>query len=305
MKKHAKIAVSLGAVALSVGFLTIATPAMAEDLIPLDYTNSRTSADVQVRVNVVGETPYINIDTPYDGQVIRGKELPVSLTYQKSTDIAYQIIYINSDGTQTAYPEVNVSVSDSGTKDGTYNFNFRADDFGGKYGDYILRATAKGSGSAVDSVSFRLVSFDFEVEGFEETTYNPIIRIKQSPGVYKSLIQVFDMDGNAIFDAPIEAILNPSGDTEVVLPLADYGVPKGKYRIVATPYDAAGTIIDASKERTIEYNPAPAPDVPDTGNLFGALGLSREDLTSTAVALFFICAFFAVLIVAKKNKQRR
>ena len=304
MKKHAKIIGSLGvAAALSMG--VFAVPAMANDLIPIDYENAGTSGTTNVQLTVRGEVPTINIVNPLDGGVFIGKNFPVKVNYTDSTRLEYELIYVAGDGTRTSYdlPAKDIAVTGGGT--GAHEYSVNIDDYGGKYGDYILRAKAIGAGSAVDMVSFKMISFDFVVKGYEEETNNPIITILRSPGVYKSLIQIFDEDGNAIFEEPVEVILNADGDTDATLPLARYGVPEGEYRIIDTPYDADGNILDANKERTIEYKPAEAPEVPDTGLIFGALGLSKEDAISTGLALLFVCAFFGVLIIAKKSHKEK
>ena len=304
MKKHAKIIGSLGvAAALSVSIFAV--PAMANSLIPLDYEDAKTSADVQVKLTVEGEVPTIDIVNPLDGATFIGKTFPVKVNYTDSTRLEYELIFVAEDGTRTSYdlPARDITTTGGGT--GAHEYEVNIENYGGKYGDYILKAKAIGSGSATDMATFKMISFDFVIKGYEEETNNPIITILRSPGVYKSLIQIFDEDGNAIFETPIEAILDPEGDTDVTLPLASYGSPEGVYRIVATPYDEEGTIIDASKERTIEYKPAEAPEVPDTGLVFGALGLSKEDAVSTGLALLFVCAFFGVLIIAKKNRKEK
>ena len=303
MKKHAKIIGSLGvAAALSMSFLAV--PATANDLIPLDY-NGRSSSTTNVKLTVEGEVPTINIVNPLDGSTIIGTTVPVEVNYTDSTRLEYELIYIADDGTRTSYdlPAKANTTSDEYT--GTHTYEFNVSNYGGKYGDYILRAKAIGSGSATDMASFRVIAFDFVVKGYEEDTNNPIITIMRSPGIYKSLVQIFDEDGNAIFEEPIEVILDEHHDTDVTLPLAKYGVPEGEYRIVATPYDAEGNIIDIAKERMVKYKPAEAPEVPDTGMVFGALGLSKEDAVSTGLALLFVCAFFGVLIIAKKNRNEK
>ena len=109
--------------------------------------------------------------------------------------------------------------------------------------------------------------------------------------------------GNAIFDEPIELVLNEGATTDLTLPLSKYGVPSGKYTIVATPYDESGDIIGANRSRTIDYVAPEAPDVPDTGSIFGGLALSKSDLVSTGLALLFVCAFFGVMIIVKRNKS--
>ena len=304
MKKHAKIIGSLGvAAALSMG--VFAVPAMANDLIPIDYDNAGTSSTTNVKIIVEGEAPTVDIVNPLDGTTYIGKNFPVKVNYTDSSSIEYELIYVAGDGTRTSYDLPTKTISTAGGGTGVHEYEVNIDNYGGKYGDYILKAKAIGSGSATDMATFKITSFDFIVKGYEENTNNPIITIFKSPGVYKSLIQIFDSEGNAIFESPVEAILNPDGDTDVTLPLSNYGTPEGDYRIVATPYDEDGNILDMEKEHTIHYEPAPAPEVPDTGLIFGALGLSKEDAISTGLALLFVCAFFGVLIIAKKSRKEK
>ena len=307
MKKHAKILGSLGvAAAISMGIFAVASPAMAEDLIPLDYENNHnTSADVKVKLTVVGETPAIDITSPLDGAVILGKTFPASVDYGNASQLRYQLIFVDTDGSRTTYDLPTKIVSDTGVASGTDSFELNIDDYGGRFGDYILKSTAEGAGSATDSVSFRMIMFDFDVKGFEENTNNPIIRIPKAPGIYKGKFQIYNEEGTAIFEEPIDIILNPTGETDYTFPLAMYGVPEGRYRIVGTPYDEDGNILDSDKERYVNYKPAEAPEVPDTGSILGELGLTRQDLISTGIALLFVCAFFAILLIAKRNRSQK
>jgi hypothetical protein len=303
MKKHAKI-VALGAVsALSMGIFAV-TPVMAESSL-IDYTNPQTSSDVTVQITVVGEAPAININKPLDGEGFIGKEVPVNVSYEKATQIQYKLIHLNDDGSRTSYDLPTRIVSENGPEDGIDEFVIDVTNYGNEYGNYILEATANGAGSTTDSVSFHLIAFDFIVKGAEEKTNNPIITILESPGVYSSLIQAFDKDGNAIFEEPLDVTLNPDGTTDVTLPFAKYGLPEGDYLVVATPYDENGNIISLNRERTVHYKPAEAPEVPDTGGFFGSVNLSRQDLVSTGLALLFLAGFFGILIIAKRNKNSK
>ena len=304
MKKHAKIIGSLGvAIAISMSFFAV--PAMAENvLIPLDK-NAGTSGDVQVKLTVEGEAPTIDIVNPLDGSTFIGKTFPVEVNYTDSTRLEYELIYVATDGTRTSYdlPAKTIATEDGAAGSHTYEINI--EDYGGQYGDYILRTKAIGSGTATDMTSFRVISFDFVIKGYEEGTKNPIITIINTPGVYSSLVQMYDEDGNAIFDEPANVILNPDSDTDVTLPLASYVTPECTYRIVAIPFDEDGNEIDLAKERTVHYDVAPAPEVPDTGMVFGAIGLTKEDAISTGLALLFICAFFGTLIIARKSRKEK
>lgn len=305
MKKHAKIIGSLG-VAAALSMSVFAVPAMAENsLIPLDYNNGGTSSTTNVKLTVEGEVPTINITSPLDGAIFIGKKFPVKINYTDASSLEYELVYVAPDSTRTAYDLPGKTIPGSGGSTGTDEFEVNVDNYGGKYGDYILRAKAIGAGSGTDMALFKLISFDFDTKGIEEDSYNPILKIMRSPGIYKALFQIYDKDGNAILETPMEVILNPDGDTDVTLPFAQYGVPEGDYKVVGTPYDEDGNILDVNKERTIHYAPAPAPEVPDTGLIFGALGLSKEDAASTGLALLFVCAFFGVLIIAKKNRKEK
>lgn len=302
MKKTAKL---LGGVGLALGMAVIPLGAYAVTYDPTPYVASPDSADVTVEVVVVGETPAVTIQTPVDGENIIGLDIPVKTFYSDASRLVYELIHINDDGTRTTYNLPIVPTAETGTASGTHNMTIDARLYGGKYGDYILNVRADGAGSTTDSVAFKLISFDFVVKGTEENTGDPIVTVLEAPGVYKSLFQVFDEAGNAIFDEPIELILNEGSTTDLTLPLSKYGVPSGKYTIVATPYDESGTIIGSNRSRTIDYVVPEAPDVPDTGSIFGGLNLSKSDLVSTGLALLFVCAFFGIMIIVKRNKSHK
>lgn len=305
MKKHAKILALGAASALSMGIFAVTSPVMAEDILPLDYDNARTSADVTIKIVVEGEVPTINIAKPLDGEVIFGKTFPVSVSYTDSTYLDYELTYVAKDGSRTTYNLPRDIVSTDGAKTGNRSFNVNVENYGGKFGDYILSAKATGSGTAVDSVQFKVMSFDFYVKGIEEETNNPIVTIPENPDVYKALFQVFDEEGNPIFDEPVEVVLERGSDTDATLPLAKYGVPLGHYRIVATPYDEDSNIIDMNVERPVDYAPVEAPEVPNTGGFFGALNLSRQDMISTGLTLLVICGIFGIFFIVKRNKNEK
>ncbi len=303
MKKQVKLISSLGvATALSMGIFAV-TPVMAADTIPINR-NGSTSADVTIKVTVVGEAPSVQFAKPMDGERYIGKTFPVTTNYTQANNLKYELIRINSDGTKTSYDLPVRQLTEDGVVDGTDELEINIEDYGGKFGDYILRVSANGSGTATDSVQFELVSFNFEEKGKDAETYDPIITIDEAPGIDHALIQVFDEDGNPIFDEPMEVKLDPDQKIDVTIPLSKYGVPEGDYTIVGTPYDREGNIIDINKELTVRYTPAPAPDVPDTG-FFANLNLSRQDMISTGLALLIVCGFFGILLIARKSKNEK
>ena len=304
MKKTTKILGGFG-IAATLGLLVLPFGASAVTYDPTPYSSGSQSADVTVEVTVVGETPAVTIQSPLDGENIIGLNIPVKTLYSDASQLIYTLTYVNSDGTKTNYTLPTVPVSETGTASGTNSFTIDASNYGGQYGDYILSVQADGAGSTTDSVSFKLISFDFTVKGTEENTYNPILEVLESPGIYRALFQAFDSEGNAIFDEPIELILNEDGTTDLTLPFAKYGLPNGTYLVVATPYDADGNILGSNRSRNVPYEVPEAPEVPDTGSIFGGLNLSKSDLVSTGLALLFVCSFFGIMIIVKKNKSQK
>lgn len=303
MKKHAKILVPLGALALSMGTFAIAKPVMADDLIPMDYnTNHNTSADVTVKVVVVGEVPEVMIDSPLDGSKVHGKKAEVKINYAKASQLDYTLIHIGEGGVETVYNLPSKIVAETGTADGIDEFELDLDTFGGDYGKYIFKVAANGAGSTEDSIMFEFAPAEIKEKGKDDEG-NPIIVAPDVSEAVSVDIQVYDEDGNPILDPSIVKDLNGE-DIEITIPFSKYDLPEGDYRIVANYYDRDGNLV-MTIVKIVHYKPAEAPEVPDTGGFIGALGLSKQDIASTGLALLFIAAFFGVLIIAKKSKSSK
>ena len=306
MKKQALLKGSIGVVAtLSMSLFAI-TPVMADG--PLTYLKgTSTSSSVEVQLTVINETTTVQITKPQDNSRIVGRSFPVESSYTKANTLQYEVTRLNEDSTTTTYtlPLITVSADPENPVSGTNSFTFDIDDFDGEYGDYIISVRAEGSETSTDSVRIRVDAFDFVVKGKDSVTNDPIITIEDSPGVHHAKFQVYDEDDNPIFDEPITVVLNPGASTDATMPLSKYGVPNGEYRIVGTPYNEANNIVDHDKERTVQYEVAPAPEVPDTGSFFGALNLSRQDMVSTGLALLFVCGFFGILLIIRRSKNQK
>lgn len=305
MKKSAMIC-SLGvATTLSMGIFAVTNPVMAESLLPLNRNTNGTSAEVKVKVTVVGQAPSVIINGPLDGSDNGDSTFSVEVIYSKSTQLVYELIYVNEDGTKTTYNLPPHSVSTGGTGDGTDRFDIDINNYGGKPGEYILNVRADGAGATTDSVRFTVSPFDFKFAGHEEKTNNPIIDFGKNSTVDYALVQVFDKNGKAILDEPIKVKIDPTKASKITLPFAEYGLTDGTYTVVATPYDKDGNIAGKNITHAITYASAPAPEVPNTGTFFAAMNLSRQDLLSTGLSLLFIGGFFGILIISKRNKSQK
>ena len=308
MKRIIKDISLLGGVAvLSLGFFV---SVLTNNALAIEITKPASSSDVKVKVTVKNDYPTIDIAGPLDGATFIGKTFSVKAKYTDATNLRYELIYVAEDGSKTSY-DLPEKVLSTRRETGTDVFEVDVSDYGGKYGNYILRAKAFGNGSSTDMVNFNLTAFSFEIKGLEQETKNPIITIFKGPGAKVARIQVVSNNGEAVFGQPIEVELNSDHDTDVTLPLAKFGLAEGNYRIIVTPYDENGEKIDASKEITVKYTPAAAPEVPETGFaaapntgfITGTLGLSSEDAVSTGLALLLISVIFGILVIFKKKRE--
>lgn len=311
MKKTTKVISSIGVAAAMTA--SIFTPAVfaeekktgeensKESLIPLNYEEQKTGAEVKVKLTVVGETPTVDITDPLDEAVIIGLSTDVKVDYTNAAELQYELVHVAEDGTKTSYELPPEDVAEEGTADGTHTFKLDVKKYGG-YGTYILKSTAVGVETVTDSVQFTFRSMEIEEETKVDNNNNQIIRLCPDGLTKKAKVQAFDKNGKAILDKPIEIEFKDGKCTDVVIPFSNYGVPEGDYKVVTTTYDDDDNIT-GTYEKIVHYTPAPVPEVPDTGSSKGLFGLSQSDFVSTGIALLFITTVFGILIFAKKSRK--
>jgi|GEM_PF-1408561 len=308
----------------TIGIATALSFGVINSVNALDLSTGATeqSAEVTIQVTVTGETASGIITTPEDGAIFYTPKIKVGELYSEAAEVEYTLIYTGENEAEAedeyslpvtgsvtyTLPPHQVTPVGEGVSDGHEYWILDLDEYGGQFGHYVLTSTVNGMESTRDSVSFEYRALDiYDAGTTEEKTQNPIVTVVHAPGVKNILIQVYDKNGRAILDEAIEITSNGDDTTEnVVLPLAKYGVPEGDYTVVSTPYDESGNILDINAKTTVHYVPAPAPNVPNTGgNLFSGLNFSNPDYITTGLCILFVTAFFAILILRKKNKDSR
>lgn len=110
------------------------------------------------------------------------------------------------------------------------------------------------------------------------------------------LVSVYDADGNLLF-----TVENGYSDQGFTIPME--GLEYGDYTGTIMYRNAAGELVGDTMPFQIIYNPE-TPVVPDTGNFFQGLNLTREDYLISGLAIFAAVSVLAFWLV-KRNKSNR
>ncbi|MBR3052295.1 hypothetical protein IKG60_01585 [Candidatus Saccharibacteria bacterium] len=186
------------------------------------------------------------------------------------------------------------------------DINISTSDYG--YGDYVVRVTGTGiSGSDEDSVLFRYYPVSAEVTEDTETgdyyadlSYNADDGTETSTGqVSKIVISVYDENGNPVEGMSSIEVTPPT--TRVKLPFAEDGLKSGKYEIRIAAYDREGELLYKPYVVWVEYS---AILVPDTGDIFRGLNISKIDYLTTGLIIFGIVAVAGFVFISKNDKRK-
>ena len=118
-----------------------------------------------------------------------------------------------------------------------------------------------------------------------------IVKTDRATGV----ASIYDKDGNLLFTMP-DAFKN--GRT-VVIPMN--GLDSGDYTAVITFKNKYGRLVGNTKIIKIRYDAGGAIIVPDTGNFFQGLNISREDYLITGLIVFMVVGVVAFGVVKRKR----
>ena len=119
-----------------------------------------------------------------------------------------------------------------------------------------------------------------------------IIRANRATG----LVSVYDAGGNLLF-----TVENGYSDQGFTIPME--GLEYGEYTGTIMYRNAAGELVGDTMPFQIIYHPE-TPVVPDTGNFFQGLNLTREDYLISGLAIFVAVSLLAFWLV-KRNKSHR
>lgn len=310
-----------------IGFLGIAFTVIAGFMLfPQKPLFAESSSNVTVRLTVLPSGEALSIVLPSEGEVFATDEIVVKKDYAEAKTIQWKIIYTDEHGVQTTYPMPVDNVADAsnnptaGSHQTTINLTTLN---GGKFGHYKIVAMINNKPSTEDVVNFVYSALKVKDDGKDEKN-NPKIIVEHGPAVDHVIVQVYDENGNAVLDEPMELPANPGtpnhgGSIPITLPLTEKGAKDGKYRVVVTPYDNGNNVLHQNAVHYVNYsskkpeqnnqstpsNPL-TPEVPNTGgSLFSGTNFSNSDFVSVSLASFFVLTFFAIMILKRGSKTKR
>lgn len=298
-----------------IGLFGIASLAMAgltvQAALPTYAANS-TNVTVQLTVLPSGEA--LQIELPTDGNAFTSDKVTVRQQYAEAKDIEWRIVYKDDAGTETTYSMPQISVADphgnatSGTHEDQVDLTALN---GGKYGSYKIISMINNKPSTEDVVTFEYRALKIKDNGIDQNNNNPQVIIDHGPNVDHVNVQIYDQNGNPVLPAPINVPTTDTtgghgGSTNWTVPVTENNLKDGHYCVVFTAYDNLGNILDRNAKYCFDYTSKKAPLVPDTGgSIFAGTNFTNADYISTSLAVFFVAAFFALMVLKRNRKAKR
>ena len=272
------------------------------------------STNVTVQLTVLPSGEALQIELPTDGITSTSDKITVRQQYSEAKNIQWRIVYKDNDGVETTYPMPNINVADAhgnattGHRDDIVDLTALT---GGRFGTYKIISMINNKPSTEDVVTFQYRPVIITGDGTDSNTNNPKTNIEYGPSVDHVVIQVYDDTGNPVLPNTINVATPDTtgghgGTTKWTAPFAENNLKDGKYCIVATPYDNLGNILDRNAKYCVGYTSKKVPAVPDTGgSVFAGTNFTNADFISTSLAIFFVAAFFSLMILKRNRKARR
>ena len=298
-----------------IGLFGLASLAMAgltvQAALPTYAANS-TNVTVQLTVLPSGEA--LQIELPTDGNAFTSDKVTVRQQYGEAKNIQWRIVYKDDAGTETIYPMPQISVADShgNATSGTHEDQVDLTALnGGKYGTYKIISMINNKPSTEDVVTFEYRALKIKDNGTDQNNNNPQVIIDHGPNVDHVNVQIYDQNGNPVLPAPINVPTTDTtgghgGSTNWTIPVTENNLKDGHYCVVFTAYDNLGNILDRNAKYCFDYTSKKAPLVPDTGgSIFAGTNFTNADYISTSLAVFFVAAFFALMVLKRNRKAKR
>lgn len=283
--------------------------------IPSPNVAATTNVTDTVTVRVLGTAPDVNIEAPTDVTILSSIR-NYTLDYANIISAAITLTYTEENGIEHTYtltPPVISSVS------GTYPIDLNLDDYG--FGDYILRVSGTSNTGVTDTdyTEFSYRPFRSEV-GQDIDTDEPFVKITYGPGIVCRIATNIYL-GDQIITPPSPIITTPP-TARVDIPTDYLQSGTHTYTVRSTAYKCTDTggfePLPYAITDSFRYTIVPVPDthpdepdegsdidVPDTGQFFEGMNISRVDYITTALIAFFIFSGISLWIIIKDKKDNK
>ena len=266
-----------------------------------------------VTIRVVGDTPKVDVTGIESGDTFTNGEKDITISYEVVDKLTIEMAHTDKDG--ISHSDINLE-SYHDYEPGSQVLALNLIEYG--YGEYTITVTGEGPNGIYDE---DIIDFTYiPVAGTatpDETTGDPVVDLDFVPGdgthpngVETIIINVYDEDGN-----PIEELsgIEVNKDThEITLPFGENGLPDGNYTIELIALNANGDELYKPYIINFEYTgngeepvvpDSGGTDVPDTGELFGGLNISKSDYLVTGLLIFFTAGIGGAIFIVKRNQK--
>lgn len=247
-----------------------------------DKNGNPTISESEVVLNGSGVDAPVKFEEqsePFDSVVVTVKNAAGETVLTQSFDVSSPGIY---------------TIDMSGLPSGVYTIT---NDYYGA-GGQIVGSTSKVVRKIADgqmSVDVPPIDAVTTVEAYLYDADGNLVRVIKANRA-TGLVSVYDANGNLLFN-----LENGYSDQGFTIPME--GLEYGEYTGTIMYRNAAGELIGDTMPFQIIYNPE-TPVVPDTGNFFQGLNLTREDYLISGLAIFVAVSVLAFWLV-KRNKSHR
>jgi hypothetical protein len=311
-KTHKKV---LGFVGLG---LVAATTAVAATLPSPIAAAAGTTDTINVRVISANPDIILNIE---EGDLVTDPTYKFSASYNGLLNIKATLVNYDADGNVKSTSVIWDEDLDGGT--GTKDFTLNLNDYGG-YGDYVITFQGSVSGAVVAEkiLSMSYVMGNMDVEVSPDTGEATVDVTPPDDSVKTIQIYIYNPDGTIarilivdvdtgtvyVYDATGEKLLYtiPNGYKDGKLTITLEGLPYSddNYTAKVIFRDAEGRIVGGTIILNIKYQGGSI-IVPDTGNFFQGLNITREDYLITGLSIFMTIGVVAFGIVKKSRGDKR
>lgn len=294
-------------------FLVVATTTFAA-LIPLPGANAEEqrctgdcrefSATDKVVVRVVGGKPLVKFTSPESGLLTREPNISLGFDYENVDGATVQVEYTGIDGIKHVYDSFDYFKADYNPGSKSYELNLDTDPRFGR-GDYVVHV--KGNGYGAENISEDVIEFTYTTHTGGAWQDPETGKVVVDPGVEPDdrrvdhvEANVYDEDGNLVDELSPTEFKEPFDPQE--LDFSKHDLPSGWYTVEIIQYDQYGDQVGQPRYFTFWYERPIA--VPNTGDFFAGLNISRTDYLLTGLIVFGLAAGLGLFFVVRGRKEK-
>ena len=294
-------------------FLVVATTTFAA-LIPLPGANAEgrecvgacleSSATDEVVVRVVGNKPLVRFTSPQSGLLTKEPNINLGLDYENVDEVWVEVEYTDLNGqthkTELDRFKIGLDEPISGHRD--YSMNL--DEYG--HGDF--KVTVHGAANGVETAPADTIEFTYTTHTGGAWQDPETGKVVVDPGVEPDdrrvdhvEANVYDEDGNLVDELSPTEFKEPFDPQE--LDFSKHDLPSGWYTVEIIQYDQYGDQVGQPRYFTFWYE-RPEIAVPNTGDFFAGLNISRTDYLLTGLIVFGLAAGLGLFFVVRGRKEK-